>query len=250
LGRNKALGWGGPTILLGATRPAAFASVAVGPRARAGEVPTTCSFRCHCLRTASASSVIRRWCSPGSGSESQNGYGLTYGPFLCFSPEIDPGAPLDRPGAPRTSICTKNQPRGPILRLFRGFWVDEEILYFGVVQYYFAAAAPRRVGRWLRCEVITRPAPPGPRPSAPTPAPHIPRPASPPPGPAPPREGRGGVVAEKLANGRAVEGRCVATGREGSVFDRFPAKLGPGLLDTWKPVLNMAASENLRKHTS
>ena len=57
----------------------------------------------------------------------------TFGPLLLgSSPEIDPGTPLDRPGAPRTSICTKNQPRGPILRLFRGFWVDEEILYFGV----------------------------------------------------------------------------------------------------------------------
>ena len=37
-----------------------------------------------------------------------------------FSPEIDPGTPLDGPGAPRTSICTKNQPRRPILRPFRG----------------------------------------------------------------------------------------------------------------------------------
>ena len=39
--------------------------------------------------------------------------------FLGFSPEIDPGTPLDRPGAPRTSICTKNQPRRPILMPFR-----------------------------------------------------------------------------------------------------------------------------------
>jgi len=30
-----------------------------------------------------------------------------------------PGPPLDRPGPPRTSICTKNQPRKPILRPFR-----------------------------------------------------------------------------------------------------------------------------------
>jgi len=29
------------------------------------------------------------------------------------------GTPLDRPGPPRTSICTKNQPRRPILRPFR-----------------------------------------------------------------------------------------------------------------------------------
>jgi len=40
--------------------------------------------------------------------------------FQCFSQEIDPGTPLDRPGAPRTSICTKNQPRRPILRPCRG----------------------------------------------------------------------------------------------------------------------------------
>ena len=40
--------------------------------------------------------------------------------FLGFSPEIDPGPPLDRPDAPRTSSCTKNQPRRPILRQFRG----------------------------------------------------------------------------------------------------------------------------------
>ena len=44
-----------------------------------------------------------------------------FGPvLLCFSPEIDPGTPLDRPAAPRTSICTKSQPRRPILRPFRG----------------------------------------------------------------------------------------------------------------------------------
>ena len=43
-----------------------------------------------------------------------------FGPvFLGFRPEIDPGTPLDRPGTPRTSICTKNQPRRPILRPFR-----------------------------------------------------------------------------------------------------------------------------------
>ena len=43
-----------------------------------------------------------------------------FGPvFLVFNPEIDPGTPLDRPGAPRTSIRTKNQPRRPILRPFR-----------------------------------------------------------------------------------------------------------------------------------
>ena len=40
-----------------------------------------------------------------------------FGPvFLCFRPEIDPGTPLDRRGPPGTSICTKNQPRRPILR--------------------------------------------------------------------------------------------------------------------------------------
>ena len=43
-----------------------------------------------------------------------------FGPvFRGLSPEIDPGTPLDRPGAPRTSICTKNHPRGPILSTFR-----------------------------------------------------------------------------------------------------------------------------------
>jgi len=35
-------------------------------------------------------------------------------------PEIDPGTPLDRPGVPGTSICTKNRHRRPILRPFRG----------------------------------------------------------------------------------------------------------------------------------
>ena len=44
-----------------------------------------------------------------------------FGPVLLgFRPEIDPGTPLDRPGPPRTSICTKNQHRRPILRPFRG----------------------------------------------------------------------------------------------------------------------------------
>ena len=43
-----------------------------------------------------------------------------FGPvFRGFSPEIAPGTPLDRPGAPRTSICTKSQPRRPILKPFR-----------------------------------------------------------------------------------------------------------------------------------
>ena len=40
--------------------------------------------------------------------------------FLGFRPKIDPGTPLDRRGLPGTSICTKNQPRRPILRRFRG----------------------------------------------------------------------------------------------------------------------------------
>ena len=31
-----------------------------------------------------------------------------------------PGTPLDRPGPPRTSICTKSQPRRPILMPLRG----------------------------------------------------------------------------------------------------------------------------------
>ena len=48
-----------------------------------------------------------------------------FGPvFLGFSPEIDPATPLDRPGAPGTSICTKNQPRRPILRPFREVFRD------------------------------------------------------------------------------------------------------------------------------
>ena len=46
--------------------------------------------------------------------------------FLGFRPEIDPVTPLNRRGSPGTSICTKNQPRRPLLRPFRGhfiFWV-------------------------------------------------------------------------------------------------------------------------------
>ena len=39
--------------------------------------------------------------------------------FRAFRPEIDPGTPLDRRGSPGTSICTKNQPRRPILRPFQ-----------------------------------------------------------------------------------------------------------------------------------
>ena len=47
-------------------------------------------------------------------------FGFPGGPVLLgFSREIDPETPLDRPGAPRTSICTKNQPRRPILMPFR-----------------------------------------------------------------------------------------------------------------------------------
>ena len=42
------------------------------------------------------------------------------GPVLLgFRQEIDPGIPLDRRGLPGTSICTKNQPRRPILRPLR-----------------------------------------------------------------------------------------------------------------------------------
>ena len=45
--------------------------------------------------------------------------GAPAGPvFRSFRPEIDPGTPLDRRGSPGTSICTKNQPRRPILRPF------------------------------------------------------------------------------------------------------------------------------------
>jgi len=44
-----------------------------------------------------------------------------FGPvFLDFRLKIDPGTPHDRRGSPGTSICTKNQPRRPILRQFRG----------------------------------------------------------------------------------------------------------------------------------
>ena len=35
-----------------------------------------------------------------------------------FRPKPTPGTPLDRRGPPRTSSCTKNQPRRPILRPF------------------------------------------------------------------------------------------------------------------------------------
>ena len=46
--------------------------------------------------------------------------------FRDFRLKIDPGTPLDRRGLLGTSICTKNQPRRPILRPIRGnliFWV-------------------------------------------------------------------------------------------------------------------------------
>ena len=39
---------------------------------------------------------------------------------LDFRPNTAPGTPLDRRGPPRTLISTKNQPRRPILRPFRG----------------------------------------------------------------------------------------------------------------------------------
>ena len=49
---------------------------------------------------------------PGLKREGKKGVKIKiFGPvFLGFSPEIDPGTPLDRPGAPRTSICTKISP--------------------------------------------------------------------------------------------------------------------------------------------
>ena len=40
--------------------------------------------------------------------------------LLGFKPKIDPGTPLDRWGLPGTSIPTRNQPRRPSLRPFRG----------------------------------------------------------------------------------------------------------------------------------
>ena len=44
-----------------------------------------------------------------------------FGPvFLEISAETDPRDPLDRRGPPRTSKCTGNQPRRPILMPFRG----------------------------------------------------------------------------------------------------------------------------------
>ena len=43
--------------------------------------------------------------------------------LLGFRQRIDPGTPLDRRGPPGTSICTKNQPRRPILRPFRGHFI-------------------------------------------------------------------------------------------------------------------------------
>ena len=39
--------------------------------------------------------------------------------FGCLGGPGAPGTPLDRPGPPRTSICTNNQSRRPILRPFR-----------------------------------------------------------------------------------------------------------------------------------
>ena len=57
---------------------------------------------------------------PAHGGGTNRGVKI-FGPvFLGFRPEIDPGTPLDRRSSPGTSICTKNQPRGPILRPFRG----------------------------------------------------------------------------------------------------------------------------------
>ena len=52
---------------------------------------------------------------------------IFFGPvFRGFRPKIDPGTSLDRRSPPRTSICTKSQPRRPILRPFRvvfGVWM-------------------------------------------------------------------------------------------------------------------------------
>ena len=52
-----------------------------------------------------------------AGSEEKRAAGGV--PFI-FLTENRPLDPLDRRGPPRTSICTRNQPRRPILRPFRG----------------------------------------------------------------------------------------------------------------------------------
>ena len=51
------------------------------------------------------------------GTTRQSGWKFSI--FLCFRQEIDPGTSLDRRGSTGTSICTKSQPRRPILRPFR-----------------------------------------------------------------------------------------------------------------------------------
>ena len=45
---------------------------------------------------------------------------LKIGSFRGLGGTGAPGTPLDRPGPHRTSICTKNQPRRPIIMPFRG----------------------------------------------------------------------------------------------------------------------------------
>ena len=65
-------------------------------------------------------------CPPSSPSKNLGGYLRAiwleiFGPiFPGFLAQADPGTPPDRRGPPRTSICTKNRPRKPILRQFRG----------------------------------------------------------------------------------------------------------------------------------
>ena len=44
-------------------------------------------------------------------------------------PGTDPGTPLDRRGPPRTSISTKNQPRRPFLRPYRGTQKSSQIAF-------------------------------------------------------------------------------------------------------------------------
>ena len=79
---------------------------------------------CDPSQTAASGCLAR--CRPWSRHGQSSGYLKAvwlkiFGPvFRGFRPEIDPGTPLDRRGLPGTSICTKNQPRRPILRPFRG----------------------------------------------------------------------------------------------------------------------------------
>ena len=80
--------------------------------------------------------VLFGGCQRGDSSRGGFWVWLTIGRFRSLGGPGVPGTPLDRPGPPRTSTCTKNQPRKPILRPFRGglagggFWIWLKIVRF------------------------------------------------------------------------------------------------------------------------